>query len=168
MDTPLDFETLTLRRSPTMVWMSLIAVAVLVFFLALLAARLYDVQNWTGFSILAGGATFGAWLGWVIFKGRNCVVILTQDRFETSDGVCQVFFDDIGKLSVGTFEFKPAGGVLVRAKEKRPLYWQPGLIWVMGRSIGVGGMVPKAACKAFAEELSYRQNRTGEERRSGK
>ncbi|WP_138464985.1 hypothetical protein [Poseidonocella sp. HB161398] len=89
-------------------------------------------------------------------------LLLYPDRIAESGGDTVLWLADIARLERGAFAFKPANGVVVSLRRPGSLRWVPGLWWRTGARVGIGGMTPKAATKAFADLLERRLGELGE------
>lgn len=89
-----------------------------------------------------------------LWRGRHVVLILTQDGLMTSDQALRIELAAIGEVKTGLFDVKPASGLGLSLCAPMGRYWQPGLIWVKGTRVGIGGMIPKSVSKLIAQTLA--------------
>jgi len=99
--------------------------------------------------VALGGGTvaMGVWL-WQATEGA---LVLKDGAMTTEDGRVLARVEDVARVERGAFALKPAGGFVLKLKEKQTFGWAPGLWWVRGRTVAVGGVVHPAAGKAMAQ-----------------
>ncbi|MFY0633231.1 MAG: hypothetical protein JXQ91_05430 [Vannielia sp.] len=98
-----------------------------------------------------GGAVvaMGVWL-WQATEGG---LVLKAETLETDSGKVLARLDQIARVERGAFAMKPAGGFVLKMKEKQKLGWAPGLWWVRGKTVAVGGVLHPSAGKAMGQMI---------------
>ena len=79
---------------------------------------------------------------------------LTEDGLWDTSGRRIAALDDIQEVDRGLFAFKPSNGFLIITESVQDNAWRPGLYWIIGRRIGVGGVVSRAQSKLMADAIS--------------
>ena len=80
-------------------------------------------------------------------------LVLTKAGLTDDQGTLLVAVENVRSVERGAFAFKPSNGFLVRLHQAQPRAWVPGLWWMQGRQMGVGGIIPSGAAKSAAEIL---------------
>ncbi|SIN98775.1 hypothetical protein [Vannielia litorea] len=97
---------------------------------------------------LAGGVVgMGVWL-WQATEGE---LVLRDGALVVEGGRVLARLEQIDRVERGAFAMKPAGGFVLKMREKQQFGWAPGLWWVRGRTVAVGGVVHPAAGKAMGQ-----------------
>lgn len=117
---------------------------------------------WLGFLILFGAACI--WAGDVMRRSTALGLTLTDVGLYDSTGLLITSLDDIENVDRSVFAFKPSNGFLLKLKSHKPRRWQPGLYWITGRRIGVGGVTSRGQAKMMADTiaLTLAERRTSE------
>ncbi|QDC10224.1 hypothetical protein FHY55_13630 [Oceanicola sp. D3] len=102
-----------------------------------------------GLLVVFGGlvVAMGVWL-WQATEGG---LVLQDGVLALEDGRVLARLEDVTKVERGAFALKPAGGFVLKMQKKQPFGWGPGLWWVRGRTVAIGGVVHPAAGKAMAQ-----------------
>lgn len=104
------------------------------------------------FLIVLGG--FFLWATSKLWEASSLVLELTEEELRESTGKVIVKVDDIDRVQRGTFAFKPSNGFMIILKDRRPRSWRPGVWWLIGRHLGIGGVTSAGQNKAMAEILT--------------
>lgn len=114
----------------------------------------YDRLGWQVFVLAcAAGALWGA----VRMQQATALHIeLHEDGVYDSRGVLIAALDDIDTVERGMLAFKPSNGFMIRTKTPQPRRWRPGLYWIMGRRIGVGGVTAASHAKVMADIIALK------------
>ncbi|MBS8228885.1 hypothetical protein DYI42_21890, partial [Vannielia litorea] len=99
--------------------------------------------------VLFGGAVVG--VGVWLWQATEATLVLRDGALVVDGGRVLAEVDRIERVERGAFALKPAGGFVLKMKEKQPFGWGPGLWWVRGRTVAVGGVVHPASGKAMAQ-----------------
>ena len=94
-----------------------------------------------------GVVAMGVWL----WQATEDALVLRDGALRTESGRVLAEIALIERVERGAFALKPAGGFVLKMKEKQGFAWAPGLWWVRGRTVAVGGVVHPAAGKAMAQ-----------------
>ena len=92
-------------------------------------------------------------VAWRMHRATANSLHLSRDGIRSSDGTVIAEVDNVARVELGLFAFKPSNGFLVVLKTPMDRAWHPGLWWRLGRRIGIGGVTPRAAAKVMAERL---------------
>lgn len=110
---------------------------------------------------------FGAAALWAAVRMQQATALhieLHEDGVYDSEGVLLAALDDIDTVERGMLAFKPSNGFMIRTRTPQPRRWRPGLYWVLGRRIGVGGVTAASHSKAMADIIAMKmRERRGEE-----
>lgn len=104
---------------------------------------------WLLFLIAGGGGVLA--VAEKLRRGTQSGLVLKTDGIYLADGSLVAHMDTILRLDRGTFAFKPSHGFLLTLTTPGPRIWRPGLIWRMGRRIGVGGVTGAGEGRFMAE-----------------
>ncbi len=100
-------------------------------------------------------AALGAFLAaWRIHVATGHRIELVGDEMRSTDGTVIAHLDNIRRIDISMFAFKPSNGLLIHLVQPMPRRWQPGLWWRWGRRIGIGGCTPKHQARQLAEALT--------------
>ncbi|MGX9354627.1 hypothetical protein ACS3SW_05545 [Roseobacteraceae bacterium S113] len=107
------------------------------------------------------------WLGFLVFGGLFCLWGAEKMRQATSHGLRLtdeglfetggrriVALEDISDVDRGVFAFKPSNGFLLKTHHPQERMWRPGLYWVSGRRIGIGGVTSRHQGKMMADTIT--------------
>ena len=128
----------------------LYGLGLLLLFLAL--ARPPQAPVWLLFLVVAGGAVL-----WGAEKMRQATahgLRLTEEGLWETGGRRVVALDEIVEVDRGVFAFKPSNGFLLKTRSVQDRVWRPGLYWIMGRRVGVGGVTSRAQAKLMADTIT--------------
>ena len=92
-------------------------------------------------------------VAWRMHRATANSLHLSRDGIHSSDGTVIAEVDNVARVELGLFAFKPSNGFLVVLKTPMDRAWHPGLWWRLGRRIGIGGVTPRAEGKVMAERL---------------
>ena len=92
-------------------------------------------------------------VAWRMHRATSNSLHLRSDGIRSSDGTLIAEVDNISRVELGLFAFKPSNGFLIVLKTPMDRAWHPGLWWRLGRRIGIGGVTPRAEGKIMAERL---------------
>lgn len=81
---------------------------------------------------------------------------LTEEGLRDTQGLWLAKWDNIEKVERGAFAIKPSNGFVLVLKEKPPRAWAPGLYWIVGHKVGVGGVTPMRETRFMGEQLALR------------
>lgn len=148
-----DGFEITIRRAPWAYWFAMTGSIVLTGITGALALKLWGASSVSALlcgamALFLGGHVRRLWVG------RAVSLVITDQEIATTDGVVSIPISQMQEVQTGLFDYKPASGLSVRLKDSAPRYWQPGLIWVSGRRVGIGGMIPKSISKILAQTLA--------------
>lgn len=118
----------------------------------LAAVRPPEAPGWILFLLAAGAAAL-----WCAEKTRRATALglrLTEQGLFDTSGRCIAAMGDIQEVDRGLFAFKPSNGFLLITESVQDNAWRPGLYWIIGRRIGVGGVVSRAQSKLMAEAIT--------------
>lgn len=122
----------------------------------------YDKLLWQVFILVCAAAAL--WAAVRMQQATALHIELHEDGVYDSQGVRLAALDDIETVERGMLAFKPSNGFMIRTKSPQPRRWRPGLYWIMGRRIGIGGVTAAGHAKAMADiiNMKLREHR-GEE-----
>lgn len=124
----------------------------LLLYLAL--SQSFDALIWQVLLIaLAGGALFAAMR---MHQATAMYLVLTDEGLLDSEGHLLVSYDNIASVERGMLAFKPSNGFMIFAKTRLERRWRPGLYWVIGRRIGVGGVTAGSHSKFMADLMNMK------------
>ncbi len=92
-------------------------------------------------------------VAWRMHRATSNSLHLRSDGIRSSDGTIIAEVNNISRVELGLFAFKPSNGFLIVLKTPMDRAWHPGLWWRLGRRIGIGGVTPRAEGKVMAERL---------------
>lgn len=142
-----------LRASPVRRFIgvgTMFCLGALLLYLAL--SQSFDAMIWQVLLIvLAAGALYAAMR---MHQATGLYLYLTEDGLYDSDDFQLVAYENIQSVERGMLAFKPSNGFMIVAKEKLPRRWRPGLYWVLGRRIGVGGVTAASHSKFMADLMN--------------
>ena len=127
----------------------LISLALIVFYLGFVMASELHLAL---IMLLLGGL-----LLWIVNRIRvltNTSLVLTDRDLRTGDGLLVADLENMKRVERGLFAFRPSGGFLLVLSHPVPFSWRPGLLYCIGRYVGIGGMTSKAQSKRMAEALT--------------
>lgn len=107
--------------------------------------------GWLLFLIATGiGSVF---LSWRMWQATGIRLELTPTELREAGGRTLCTLDEIASVDRGLFAFKPAGGFLIRLKDRttRGRVYAPGLWWRARRRVMVGGVTSAAMAKSVAD-----------------
>ena len=110
--------------------------------------------SWLGFLIATGG--FVLWGAERMRQATAVGIRLTDSALTETTGQVIIALEDIDAVDRGLFAFKPSNGFLIKARTRMTRVWRPGLYWVAGRYIGVGGVTSRAQAKLMSETISQK------------
>ncbi|WP_417523741.1 hypothetical protein [Marinovum sp.] len=126
------------------------SLGLLVLYLAL--SQSFDTLLWKLLLlVLAAAALYAA------YRMQQATLLrleLREDGLWDSDGHLVAAYDDIKSVERGMLAMKPSNGFMITTKTRHPRRWRPGLYWVMGRRIGVGGVTAAADAKFMADMMN--------------
>lgn len=102
---------------------------------------------------LAAGAMFAAMR---MQRATSLVLSLTDTGLYDSDGLLIAEYDNIEAVERGMLAFKPSNGFMIRTKTPQARRWRPGLYWIMGRRIGIGGVTAASHSKFMADMMNMK------------
>ncbi len=102
---------------------------------------------------MAAGAIF---FGMRMQQATALHLTLTDEGVFDSSGHMLVALDDVAEVERGMLAFKPSNGFMIKAKTAKPRRWRPGLYWIAGRRIGVGGVTGAGQGKAMADIMKMK------------
>lgn len=114
------------------------------------------ISDMSSRALRVGFGALAAWAAFELWRITSHGLVLSLDALKDTDGTELVKLSDIKSVQRGVFALKPSHGMLVKAHVKVSGRWRPGLYWRYGRTLGIGGMTPKATTKAFADALEMR------------
>ncbi len=85
------------------------------------------------------------------YRNRSASLTLTRDGLSDADGHLLVAMDQIKSVDRGAFAFKPSNGFVLRLHNPARSVWVPGLYWLVGTRMGVGGTVHAAEARFMAD-----------------
>ena len=107
---------------------------------------------WMIFLLVLGAMTL-----WFAEKTRQSTshgLRLTEEGLFETNGRRIAALSDIEHVDRSVFAFKPSNGFLIITETVQDNAWRPGLYWIIGRRIGVGGVVSRAQSKMMADTMS--------------
>ncbi|MGB0798536.1 MAG: hypothetical protein ACPGRD_04375 [Planktomarina sp.] len=143
-----------LYASPPRRIAALAMLMVLAIMLFLLAFGPGMVLGYRIFLIIIGAAVL--WTARGLHRGTQQGVDLYPSGLYLTDGTALALLDNIVGVERGTFAFKPSNGFVVKLATAPGRDWAPGLYWIVGRRLGVGGVTSRADAKFMAEALAMR------------
>lgn len=148
----IDVE-LEIYAPPARRWIGISTLYVLGILLVTLAIfRTPEDMGWTVFLLVMGVVSL-----WFAEKTRQATahgLRLTPEGLWETGGRRIVALDDVQEVDRGLFAFKPSNGFLIVTESVQDNAWRPGLYWIIGRRIGVGGVVSRAQSKMMADTMS--------------
>jgi len=109
---------------------------------------------YAGAQLLAAFGSF--WAAWRIHAATSHRIELVGDEIRSTDGTLIAHVDNVQRVDISMFAFKPSNGLLLHLLEPMDKRWQPGLWWRFGRRIGIGGCTPKYQARKLAEALEFK------------
>ncbi|TNF17830.1 MAG: hypothetical protein EP318_20255 [Rhodobacteraceae bacterium] len=103
--------------------------------------------------VLAGAALYAAMR---MHQATAMHLVLTEEGLADSEGHLLVGYDDIVSVERGMLAFKPSNGFMIFARDPLERRWRPGLYWVLGRRIGVGGVTAGSHSKFMADLMNMK------------
>lgn len=94
------------------------------------------------------------WLADLLRRATMLRLDLTPESLVCSDGRLIARIADIESVDRGFFAFKPSNGFLLRLRKPSSRSWAPGVFWVTGKRVGVGGVTAAPQAKAMVEVIS--------------
>lgn len=138
---------------------TMVALGLLLIYLAL--SQSYASLGWQLLLLaLGGGALYAAMR---MLQATALHLELRPEGLFDSEGHRLTGFDEIVSIERGMLAMKPSNGFMIVTRSRQPRRWRPGLYWVMGKRIGVGGVTPAADAKYLADLM----NMTLVDRRGG-
>jgi hypothetical protein len=124
--------------------------------------------GWLIFLFAAGIASL--WFGEKMRQATAHGLRLTREGLWETGGRRVAALDDIQEVDRGLFAFKPSSGFLIITESVQDNAWRPGLYWIIGRRIGIGGVVSRAQSKLMADAISVllAERRTGGPKAGGR
>lgn len=122
------------------------------FFIGLALFRPPAEIIWLVFLLVGGGASF-----WSAEKMRQSTahgIRLTTEALWETGGRHIVSLEDIETVDRGMLAFKPSNGFLLTTKTKQERAWRPGLYWILGKKIGIGGVTSRGQAKLMADTIT--------------
>lgn len=104
--------------------------------------------------LFLGLGLLALWFADALRRATQDSLVLTREGLATASGRMLAPVADIDRVERGALAFKPSNGFLVRLKTPQPWGWAPGLWWLRGRSLGVGGVIGGGEARAMAELMS--------------
>ncbi len=89
-----------------------------------------------------------------VWQSTKHGIVLRKEGIFQESGDIIVSLDEITSIDRGVFSFKPSNGFLIRLRRSQPWKWVPGLWWRIGARVGIGGLLPSAQTRVFADTLS--------------
>lgn len=124
----------------------------LLLYLAL--SQSFDALIWQVLLIvLAGGALYAAMR---MHQATGLHLVLTEEGLFDSEGHQLVAYDEIASVERGMLAFKPSNGFMVLANRPLQRRWRPGMYWVLGKRIGVGGVTAASHSKFMADLMNMK------------
>lgn len=124
-------------------------------------SQAFDNVLWQVFVIACAGVALFA--GMRMQQATALHIELHEDGVYDSDGVLLAALDDIETVERGMLAFKPSNGFMIRTKTPQARRWRPGLYWIMGRRVGVGGVTAASHSKVMADIIALKlRERAGE------
>ncbi|MCY4260316.1 MAG: hypothetical protein OXC91_08655 [Rhodobacteraceae bacterium] len=96
------------------------------------------------------------WAAWCVHRATAHCIEFVGDELRCTDGTLIASIDDIQRVDISLFAFKPSNGMVLVLGKSMSTRWQPGLWWRVGRHVGIGGCTPKAQARQLAEEIEVR------------
>ena len=129
---------------------TMFGLGLLVLYLAL--SQSFDAFYWQLALIALGGAALYAAMR--MLQATALRLELRDDGLFDSEGHLLAAFDDIVTVERGMLAMKPSNGFMIVTRTRQPRRWRPGLYWVMGKRIGVGGGTAAADAKYMADLMN--------------
>lgn len=123
-----------------------------VLLIGLAVLRPPEIFGWIVF-LLASGA-LALWSGEKMRQATAHGLRLTREALWETGGHKIIALDDVVDVDRGVFAFKPSNGFLLKARVPMARAWRPGLYWVVGRRLGVGGLTSRAQGKLMADTIT--------------
>ncbi|RRH76433.1 hypothetical protein [Falsigemmobacter faecalis] len=100
-------------------------------------------------------AVYGGFQAVQLRRAAKGAIELREDGLHcTGTGRHLVSLDEIDRVEAGLSLLKPASGFLIRLRARQPAARQPGMWWIRGNRLAIGGITPKGGGKAMASALS--------------
>ena len=106
--------------------------------------------------VLAGGALYAAMR---MQQATAEHLVLTENGLYDNTGYLLASYDNIRTVERGMLALKPSNGFMIVTETPLKARWRPGLYWVFGRRIGVGGMTSGADAKFVADMMNMQMAR---------
>jgi len=116
------------------------------------AARTPPSQLVALFAMLAVSGLF-LWAAVRLYRATAFSILLTRDHIASSSGEILCTIAEIASTDRGFFAMKPTNGLSVRLVSKGKRRWQPGLWWLVGKRLGIGGVTSPRQAKEMAAML---------------
>jgi hypothetical protein len=91
------------------------------------------------------------WQAWRMHIAGQRRIQLYEDGLYLDTGEQLAALDQIESIDRSIFTFKPSGGFVLVMREKQNRWTMPGLFWITGRRIGIGGTVPGYQARGMAD-----------------
>ncbi|WP_323763269.1 hypothetical protein [Marinovum sp.] len=112
----------------------------------------FDQMGWK--LALIAMAVAALWAAMRMLQATALRLELREDGLYDSEDHLLAAYDDIVTVERGMLAMKPSNGFMIVTRSKKPRRWRPGLYWVMGRRIGVGGVTAAADAKYLADLMN--------------
>ncbi|NNE81865.1 MAG: hypothetical protein HKN18_16475 [Silicimonas sp.] len=146
-----DNVLIEISASPARRWMAIICLAMLsILLVSLMFGDTPEIWKLV-FGLIA---VFVLWCTNQLRESTRDSLVLTETEFRTGSGRLLTTVANVERVERGAFAFKPSNGFLVRLKEPAQSGWAPGLWWLRGRRLGVGGTLSGGQTRAMADSLA--------------
>jgi hypothetical protein len=131
---------------------ALFGLGALMLYLAL--TQPFESMIWRVFLLGMAGGAF--WIGLRMQQATAMELTLTDEGLFDSSGFQLAALKDVKTVERGMLAFKPSNGFMIKTYERQPRRWRPGLYWISGRSIGIGGVTGGGQGKAMADIMNMK------------
>ncbi|MGY3437427.1 MULTISPECIES: hypothetical protein [unclassified Marinovum] len=133
---------------------TMFALGALVLYLAL--SESYDNPLWQ--VLLIAIAAVALYAATRMYQATALRLQLRDDGLYDSEGHLLAAYDDVETVERGMLAMKPSNGFMIILKKKRPGRWRPGLYWIKGKRIGVGGVTAASHAKFMADMMNMKMS----------
>ncbi len=90
----------------------------------------------------------------MIRRTTDRAVELTPSGLRDTDGTLIAATADVVHVDRGVLAIKPSNGFVLKTRARQSRGWRFGIWWRVGRTVGVGGMMPAPQTKFMADRLA--------------
>ncbi|SIT16140.1 hypothetical protein SAMN05421759_12346 [Roseivivax lentus] len=138
--------------SPARRWFGISSLVLLGALVLYVAAATPPEPAWQVLLVAMGIGAF--WLARAMHAATALSLILTREALVDSAGTVLAPIADIRSVERGAFAMKPSNGFVLNMNRPQARCWRPGLYWVLGKRVAVGGITPSHQAKPMADAIA--------------